>query len=197
MTKKIYVVWKGRNPGIYYTWDECKKQIDGFANPQYKSYTSLDAAKEAFSKPLSNTSSPASTSPINYDSISVDAACAGNPGIMEYQCVFTQTKELVFRSPKYDDGTNNIGEFLAIVHALAYCKKRQSSITIYTDSATAMSWVKNRKAKTKLELTKKNKILFELIERAEKWLATNPYQNPILKWETAKWGEIPADFGRK
>ncbi|MEI6311662.1 MAG: ribonuclease H family protein [Bacteroidota bacterium] len=195
MAKKIYVVWKGRNPGIYYTWDECKKQIDGFSNPQYKSYTTLEEAQQAFQN--QKTSSTTSNASINYDSICVDAACAGNPGRMEYQCVFTQTKEVLFASPPYEDGTNNIGEFLAIVHALAFCKKKGSSITIYTDSATAMSWVKKKKANTKLERTSKNGVLFDLIARAEIWLNSNTYSNTILKWDTAQWGEIPADYGRK
>lgn len=197
MNKKVYVVWKGRNPGIYYTWDECKKQIEEFSNPQYKSYPNIEEAEKAFNNPESRYPKLADEQNINYDSISVDAACAGNPGKMEYRCVYTKNKEVVFASPVYDDGTNNIGEFLAIVHALALCKKKGSSISIYTDSATAISWVKNKKAKTKLELTRNNMIIFELIERAEKWLKSHHYDNPILKWDTKKWGEIPADYGRK
>ena len=197
MTRKFYVVWKGRNPGIYYTWDECKKQIDGFSNPQYKSYPTREAAEEAFTNPESRFPKATDEKNINYDSISVDAACAGNPGIMEYRCVYTKNKEVVFASPQYDDGTNNIGEFLAIVHALALCKNKGSAISIYTDSATAISWVKNKKAKTKLELTARNKVLFELIDRAEKWLKKNTFENAILKWDTKNWGEIPADYGRK
>ncbi|MGB0789138.1 MAG: ribonuclease H, partial [Marinirhabdus sp.] len=43
----------------------------------------------------------------------------------------------------------------------------------------------------------KNKPLFELIARAEKWLRTNTYTTKVVKWETRAWGEIPADFGRK
>ena len=34
-------------------------------------------------------------------------------------------------------------------------------------------------------------------ERATKWLKENNYSATIKKWETKKWGEIPADFGRK
>ena len=48
----------------------------------------------------------------------VDAACSGNPGPMEYQAIDLATGAQVFHfGPMH--GTNNIGEFLAIVHALA------------------------------------------------------------------------------
>jgi ribonuclease HI len=95
-------------------------------------------------------------------------------------------------------GTNNIGEFLAIVHALAlYKQKGLTTRPIYTDSVTAMGWVKKKKANTKLEQNAKTAKLYELIQRAETWLQQNTYSNPIIKWETEDWGEIPADFGRK
>jgi len=58
-------------------------------------------------------------------------------------------------------------------------------------------WTKDKKVKTKLEKSKLNTHLFDLITRAVNWLNTNEYKNKILKWETAYWGEIPADFGRK
>jgi len=55
-------------------------------------------------------------------SISVDAACAGNPGILEYQGVNTATKEVLFKRGPFPVGTVNLGEFLAIVHGLSYLK---------------------------------------------------------------------------
>ena len=131
------------------------------------------------------------------DSIAVDAACSGNPGLMEYQGVYTKTGELLFHQGPFKNGTNNIGEFLALVHGLAFLKQRNSSLPIYTDSKTALAWIKNKKAKTLLEKNAENAILFELIERAEKWLKENSYTTEVLKWKTEIWGEIPADFGRK
>ena len=131
-------------------------------------------------------------------SISVDAACSGNPGTMEYQGVDTLTKRRIFHQGPFKDGTNNIGEFLALVHGLGYLKKHgHDTVPIFTDSVTAMAWVRNKKAKTTLERTPNNAILFELVARAEQWLKTNTYNNPIIKWDTEKLGEIPADFGRK
>lgn len=90
-----------------------------------------------------------------------------------------------------------MGEFLALVHGLAFLKKYNSDRNIYSDSKIAIGWVKRKKCNTKLKRTAQNKQLFELIERAEYWLKTNTYSTKILKWETKAWGEIPADFGRK
>ena len=133
----------------------------------------------------------------NYNSIAVDAASSGNPGIMEYRGVDTQTHKQLFHQGPFTQGTNNIGEFLAIVHGLALLKQKNSDRIIYTDSRIAMGWVKKKKCNTKLKPSAKNKTLFELISRAETWLKNNTYATKIVKWETKAWGEIPADFGRK
>jgi ribonuclease HI len=208
--QKFYVVWEGHTTGIYHSWDECKKQTDGHPTAKFKAVDSLAAAEYAIkrnyfefvkkSSEATITKSPKNVSRANIvaDSISTDAACSGNPGDMEYQGVETVSKRLIFHKGPYPDGTNNIGEFLGLVHALAMLHKLGNGHTsIYTDSKTAIAWVKNKKAKTTLELTSRNGELFDLIARAEHWLKTHSYTNPILKWETESWGEIPADFGRK
>ena len=133
----------------------------------------------------------------NLYSIAVDAASSGNPGIMEYRGVDTQTHKQLFHQGPFQQGTNNVGEFLALVHGLAFLKKNNSDRILYTDSKIAMGWVKAKKCRTKLTQTSKNKAIFDLITRAELWLKTNPYNTRIVKWETKAWGEIPADFGRK
>jgi len=209
-SKKYYVVWKGHKPGVYDTWPECQKQILGFAGAIYKSFKSERDATNAFlsafdkhigqsnagkKPPRKNASRPVGN--YVYPSISVDAACSGNPGVTEYQGVDTKTKKLIFRQGPYQDGTNNIGEFLALVHALALYHQSNPTLPIYTDSRTAMAWVRNKKAKTTLKETGRNDMLFDLIARAEKWLHQHSYSNPIIKWDTKGWGEIPADFGRK
>ena len=128
--------------------------------------------------------------------LAVDAACSGNPGPMEYRGVYLgDGKEIFHFGPVY--GTNNIGEFLAIVHALALLDQRGLKMTIYSDSRTAISWVRKKCCKTQLERTAETEALFQLIERAEAWLKAHRVTNPIVKWETDKWGEVPADFGRK
>jgi len=205
--QKYYVVWKGNKTGIFNTWEDCQKQIKGFEGAQYKSFESQAEANFAFKeKPekhlYANTKSPKTKtnnlvvgSPI-MDSISTDAACGGNPGKMEYQGVSTKTKKRLFHYA-HPYGTNNIGEFLGLVHGLSYLKRHNISVPLYTDSVNAMIWVKQKKCKTKLERNQKTEDLFQYIERAEKWLKENTYTTQILKWHTDKWGEIPADFGRK
>ncbi|MDZ7879046.1 MAG: viroplasmin family protein [Saprospiraceae bacterium] len=214
--EKFYVVWVGAKPGVYTDWDKAKKQITGFPDAKYKSFETAAAAETAFkgsykqyydfSKSKSNATTPTLSAPktvvsrtsIIQDSLSVDAACSGNPGAMEYRGVYTKTKDEIFHQGPFSMGTNNVGEFLAIVHGLAYLKKEGRLTTpIYSDSKTAQAWVRNRKPKTNLVQSAKNKPIFDLLDRAVKWLETNTYQNPILKWDTENWGEIPADFGRK
>lgn len=208
MAKKWYVVWAGHTPGVYDNWDECRAQTEGFNRARYKSFTSEsdarrayeDGANEFYHKAYAGTEGSDDTpakGPI-WDSLSVDAACSGNPGPMEYRGVLTASKAEVFRVGPLEGGTNNIGEFLAIVHALALLEKmKRPHFPIYTDSMTAISWVRKKKCKTLLARTDKNAPIFDLIERAEQWLATHPITNPIYKWNTIEWLEIPADFGRK
>jgi ribonuclease HI len=207
--KKFYVVWEGKETGIFDTWDQCKKSIDGFPGAKYKSFPSAELANEAFAgnpwkyfkkNVFATELTPAALKKIGKpieNSISVDAACSGAPGKMEYQGVYTANKQPLFHKGPFEEGTNNVGEFLAIVHALAFCKKNNWEMPIYTDSKTAMKWVSDKKAKTKLVQNNKNLELFNLISRAEIWLQNNKWKNQIIKWETKAWGEIPADFGRK
>lgn len=208
--QKYYAVWKGHNTGVFGTWDDCKAQIKDFKGAQYKSFSTFAAAKKALQEPykthigktkgFKSELSPELLRKIgkpNPNSISVDAASSGNPGIMEYRGVDTQSKRQLFRQGPFEDATNNIGEFLAIVHGLAYLKQHNSDRIIYTDSKTAMSWVKKKTCNTKLKSSKKNKPVFELVQRAISWLNKNTYTTTIVKWETKAWGEIPADFGRK
>lgn len=206
---KFYVVWKGKRPGVYTTWEDCKAAITGYKGAQYKSFSSFDEAKKAYNsnyeeyKGKKNATSSLTPEQLliigepNYHSIAVDAASSGNPGIMEYQGVDTKTGKILFKQGPFQQGTNNIGEFLAIVHGLAFLKQHKSDRIIYTDSRTAMSWVRKKTCNTKLVETVENKGLFDLIRRAITWLKNNSYNTPIVKWETKAWGEIPADFGRK
>lgn len=204
--QKFYVVWQGRKPGIYTSWKECEAQVSGFENARYKAFDSMVEAKKAFSdnpwkyfniKKKEPEQISFSLNQIIKESVAVDAACSGNPGKMEYRGVCVATGEEIFHFGPLEGGTNNIGEFLGIVHALALLKQQNNAIPVYSDSINAIKWVKKKKCNTKLKPTNENTYLFELISRAEKWLTENDYLNPIIKWETDKWGEIPADFGRK
>jgi ribonuclease HI len=204
--KKYYVVWKGKSPGIYDNWEACRQQVDGFPGAKYKSFESMDEAKQAYelgwkhvfadSAKFSAPAAPADAE-IDWDSISVDVGTSGNPGPIEYKGVDTRTGEVLFSYGPIPNGTNNLGEFLAIVHALAYLKKAGSSKTVYSDSQTAIKWVKEKKVATNLERNEKTRQVWELVDRALHWLQTNDYPNKLLKWDTARWGEIKADYGRK
>jgi ribonuclease HI len=208
--KKFYVVWEGAKPGIYDTWEEAGKQVQGYPAAKYKSFSNKAEAEQAFrsdywsyvnkgaNAPTAKGKLPVNRAAIDQNGIAVDAACSGNPGDMEYRGVHIASGKQLFHVGPLAEGTNNIGEFLAIVHCLAWLEQQNSPPTvIYSDSRNALLWIKARKCNTKLEHTSRNGKIFELIDRAEKWLATHSIKHPLKKWETADWGEIPADFGRK
>ena len=204
---KFYTVWTGRQIGVFNSWDECRLQVEGFPGAKYKGFPTREAAESAFKngpdsvesdiKTQKFASLPDGTLKPNTISIAVDAACSGNPGKMEYRGVFVDTGTELFKSPVFEGGTNNIGEFLAIVHCLAWQQKNKLNYPIYSDSVNGQKWVSEGFCRTKLVETQKNKYLFEVIRRAEKWLHDNTFRVPIYKWRTEIWGEIPADFGRK
>lgn len=209
--KKFYVVWEGRVPGVYDNWSDCKTQVEGFNGAKYKAFESEAEANRQFDagykQYFSNSKATEKGSTLPFlnssdnqpisDSLCVDAACNMVTRVMEYRGVDMQTKQVIFHKGPFKGGTNNIGEFLALVHGLALLQQQGSNKPIYSDSITAISWVRHKKHKSIVLPTEENLILFELLERAEKWLQTHTYQNPILKWDTNNWGEIPADFGRK
>lgn len=220
--RKYYVVWHGAEPGVYASWTECKLQINGFEGAVYKSFATREEAEQAYAsspyiyigKKKAEKAAPAARPALHdapadrtdtvlplpadvpAEAMAVDAACSGNPGAMEYRGIYLRTGEEVFHfGPVY--GTNNIGEFLAIVHALALMQQKGICMPIYSDSRNAIAWVGRKHCKTKLERTPRTEEIYAMIARAESWLQSHPTKVPIRKWETEKWGEIPADFGRK
>ena len=202
MTKqKYYVVWKGNKPGIYQSWERCQNEIKNVKGALFKSFSDEAEAKKAYEQGYETYKKTLDFIDISdgpeLNSISVDAASSGNPGIMEYQGVDTNTKEVLFKMGPFNNATNNIGEFLALVHGIAILEKDLKKRIIYSDSVTAMSWVRKKRCQTKLKRNDENEEVFILIDRATKWLKENNYSATIRKWETKKWGEIPADFGRK
>ena len=222
--QKYYVVWQGKQPGIYTDWDTCREQVQGVQGAQYKGFDTLAEAEAAIKLPYGSVVRvesgerrvesgkstvlfvdndgmtairPDAQPPLPVlDALAVDAACSGNPGIMEYQGIYIPTRTRVFhyQAPK---GTNNIGEFLAIVHGLSYLKKHHLDQIIYSDSVNAMSWVRQKVCKSKLPDDASTAELWDFVHRAEQWLRSNTYTTEIRKWDTDRWGEIPADFGRK
>ncbi|MDO4320134.1 MAG: ribonuclease H family protein [Bacteroidales bacterium] len=210
--RKYYVVWEGRAPGIYDSWEEAHDQVDGFPGARYKSFNTQEAATAAFrGRPEEHMGflrklAEHKHAPVNYaaipdirlDAIAVDGACAHNPGPMEYRGVRVADGVEIFRIGPLEGGTNNIGEYLALIHVAALLAKHGDTTTpIYTDSRTALSWLRRGRSNTTVAATPANAQLMEILARADAWLATHRIPNPILKWDTDNWGEIPADFGRK
>lgn len=207
--KKFYTVWAGRIPGVYRSWEECQDQVNGFENAVYKAFPSEEEAEDAFKHASKdyigvnqrqtnlNTSELLSIGKPIENSICVDGAWNTVTNVTEYQGVIYPQNSKLFHAGPFSAGTNNIAEFLAIVHALTICQNNPSFKVIYSDSKTAISWIKNRKAATKIAHTDANNQIIAILRRAEEWLIKNTYQVPVLKWETAAWGENPADFGRK
>lgn len=222
--QKYYVVWVGKTKGIYTSWEECQQQVSGVQSAKYKAYTTLEEANRAFkdgwekhwgqagtksqgdrkirvTSQLSSDNKPKRAQEpigeIDYDSISVDVGTNGNPGPTEYKGVDTKTGEILFSVGPISKGTNNLGEFLAIVHALAYLKKIGSNKNIYSDSLIAMKWVKQKSVPSTLVKDESTKEIWGLVDRAIHWLNNNTYNTKIMKWQTKAWGEIKADYGRK
>jgi ribonuclease HI len=202
---KFYVVWQGRRTGIFNSWEECSAQVTGFPGAKYKAFASRLEAERAFrgdyhkyaGKPASTEKWLFAPAPPILDSICVDAACSGSPGRLEYRGVITSTGSEFFREGPFQNGTNNVGEFLAIVHALRWLKRKKDARPLYSDSETAIQWVKKKSCNTTLVPDGHNAVLFERIGQAEAWLRKNKVENRLLKWDTRAWGEIPADFNRK
>ncbi|MEQ1826951.1 MAG: ribonuclease H family protein [Pirellula sp.] len=211
---KFYVVWNGREPGVYTAWNACLAQVSGYPGAKYKSFETLEKANAALQEDVGmhwgkggDTGKKTATPTVDPEELAslgvdmsawcVDAACKGNPGPLEYQGIELSSGTNMFQMGPFPEGTVNIGEFLAIVHALALLHEKQPQTPIYSDSRIGISWVKNGKCKTELPLSKENRQLMSLVVRAEKWLAEHQWTNPIHKWETSRWGENPADFGRK
>lgn len=211
---KFYAVWRGRQAGVYATWAECQQQVSGFAGAQFKSFPTRAEAEQALrgdywqyvqrsagggsnGRRATRDLAELERMGVILDSVCVDAACSGNPGTLEYQGVETRSGELLFDAGPFDEGTVNIGEFLAIVQALALLQRDGRSCPVYSDSRTAMAWVRKRHANTQLVHTAVNDTLFQMLEWGERWLAEHQFPNRILKWDTERWGEILADYGRK
>ena len=204
-----YVVWRGKQPGIYDSWETCEEQVKGQQGAVYKGFATQAEAEKAFAdapenyilrKPRTESQgrpvSALSSQPV-LPALAVDAACSGNPGVMEFRGVIADTGTEVFHRGPFVSGTNNIGEFLAIVLGLAYLKQNNLPWALYSDSRTALAWLRKKHADTKIEWNASNQDLFHMVRKAEMWLHDNTWTTPIYKWDTKAWGEIPADFGRK
>ncbi len=203
--KKYYVVWKGRETGVFETWDDCKAQIDHFAGAVYKSFKSKDEATEAFNDSYKEYIGQSKEEmPLEIvddfedsfieDSISVFSKWDETTLIGDYQAVYTNTQELIFEHLSIQDAKKELIEFLAIVHCLAHCKKYQIELPVYSNSDAAIQWVKLKSFDRKKALLSENKVTDDLLTRAISWLDQNEYDNELLIWNTHLWQENKAGF---
>ncbi|MDT8897834.1 ribonuclease H family protein [Thermanaerothrix sp. 4228-RoL] len=199
---KYYAVWRGRRPGVFDSWEACRKQVDGFPGAQYLGFETREAAEQALQRPYHEVLAERQPQPLQphtkpTQGYCVDAAYDTAHRRLEYRCVQLPTRREIFRVGPLPDGSNNIGEFLAIVETLMLLKERGDAAPVYSDSRIALLWVTLKRCRTRIPPRPEYTALFERIRRAEHWLQNNAFVNPLLKWETALWGENPADFGRK
>ena len=206
---KFYVVRKWKNTWIFNSREECKWNVIWFPNAKYKGFSCKKdadiALREWWEKYYTLKKSTKKNNIMNdinipffSESIAVDAACSGNPWEMEYRWIDLKTWKEIFHK-SFEIWTNNIWEFLAIVHGLKYLWN--DNRIIYSDSKIAISWVNQWKCKTLLDFDKFSDSsfseLFAAIKYAEEWLKKNWIKHKLLKWNTLEWWEIPADFWRK
>lgn len=200
--------WKG----VYYTWEDCQKALSDCKNGHsFASFKTVQEAQEALrcgslraykEKAASRKIwlEPTSTGEkVVLPCLVVDAACSGAPGPTEYRGVVLPDGHEAFRHGPYKNGTNNIGEYLAIVTGLRWLESNSLAFPLYSDSACAIGWVKTH-GTCNSHCEAIGPELKQLIERAESWMR-GPTKDKMLqrvrKWKTDELGEIPADFGRK
>lgn len=200
--QKYYVVWVGTKPGVYSTWADCESQVKGVIGAKFKAYPNSELAHTAFKKPpfwepdaAIKENRRSADLPTAF--LCVDAACSGSPGPVEWRVVLFPGNKTVVKCGPHRYGTNNIGEFLALVNAIEFRQTRDLDLPIYTDSITALAWVRDKRCKTTLVVGDHNPRLAELVRSAEEYLRSNPNTANINKWDTEAWGDIPADYGRK
>ncbi|MCS7011619.1 MAG: ribonuclease H family protein [Anaerolineales bacterium] len=203
--QKFYVVWRGRQTGVFSNWESCQAAVNGYPNARFKAFPNLALAESAWrAGPPDEPNTRAhkqpwllAPQPPIADSLVVDAACSGNPGPVEWRGVHLASGKQVFHQGPFENGTNNLGEFLAIVHALAWLDKQGLNWPVYSDSEIALEWVKQGHCRSHLPQEQIGAALRELIRRAETWLSDHPSHAPTFPWDSQAWGENPADFGRK
>jgi ribonuclease HI len=202
---KWYVVWHGRVPGVYETWEYCKAHITNVPGAKYKAFPTHQAAVQAYAEgheqhignPRVQEQSRGAVDGPRAQSICVDVGTYGNPGRVMYQGVATHTGDVLFSSPSIPYGTNNLGEFVAIVHGLAYIKKNGLDVPVYTDSVNARNWVRRKEVRSTLARDERSMTMWTLVDRALQWLHTHTDHATVLQWDTKAWGQIKADYGRK
>lgn len=138
---KFYAVKEGRKPGIYYTWDECKEQVNGYSGAVYKSFTTEEEAKVFIGKEVKKAS----------DDLGLLAYVDGSFNIKTkeygYGCVLIEGQQVIKQllgkgnQPDYASMRNVSGEILGCLKAIQYAiDHHYESICIYYDYEGIEKW---------------------------------------------------------
>lgn len=209
---KFYTVFRGFVPGVYETWEECQASTKGFSGASFASFKTRAEAEHALSvgdlkkwremeETLKKDRWMHSDVLKDGPCLVVDAACSGFPGPVEFRGVLLPSSAEAFRCGPFRNGSNNIGEFLAIVTGMRWLNERSLAIPIYSDSKCAIGWVTHRGVcNTSMDKADQSAEIRSELARAESWLRgpfAHKYIKLLRKWDTEELGEIPADFDRK
>ncbi len=170
MAKKYYCVKKGRKPGIYYTWDECKKEVEGFNGALYKGFNDLNEANSYMGiEEFDGNNIKAVMNKYDVEAVAyVDGSYDNLSKRYSYgSVIFIGDEEYEISGYGDDEGMasmrNVAGEIESAMRTVEYCtKKGIKSILIYHDYEGIGKWADN-KWKTNLKETKAYK---EYIEKA-------------------------------
>jgi ribonuclease HI len=165
LAKKFYVVWEGREKGIFTDWDTCKKHIDKFAGAKYKSFKSRADAESAFQGGAQTALKKPKPAPRKYTGkglktysaeeiadlpaqtkIFTDGGCEPNPGqaasgVAVYRGGLVSELWYGLYNPQ---GTNNTAELNALHQALLMAENevaKQEPVAIFCDSKYAIQCV--------------------------------------------------------
>lgn len=162
MASKFYVVWAGRETGIFTDWPTCKKQVDGFVGARYKSFLTREEAEAAFgsAKPTAGTGRAAAASGAKiktYNAAEVnalpeqvkiftDGGCEPNPGEAgSGLAVYRDGKLVELWYGLYNPmGTNNTAELNALHQGLLLAKDEIANgktAAVFSDSQYAIQCV--------------------------------------------------------
>lgn len=161
MAKKYYAVAKGKTPGIYLTWNDCKAQVDGFSGAVYKGFATVQEAEEfvvrygessfvkAADKQKNIQSDDDNTESISTDThlvAYVDGSYEHSMRQYAYGCVLVLAEDTVTlngsgNEEDYVSMRNVAGEILGSEHAIQWAVEHgYSSITIYYDYEGIEKW---------------------------------------------------------
>ena len=162
MAKKFYVVWKGRETGIFTTWAKCKSLVDGFGGAKFKSFPTLGEAESAFGKKstapkakIVKKSSKLKSVPLSQEQIDAmpfdvkiytDGACEPNPGEAGTGLAVYENNKLteLWYGLYQSFGTNNTAELHGLNQALLLAKEKLTkgrSVGVFCDSKYSINCI--------------------------------------------------------